>query len=63
MSACSSTLMRRSLRIERRASIASAKEYSEIRPEDASEYYRRNRKKLLEYGRKYREARNVTLSS
>lgn len=39
------------------------KEYGKTHPEYAREYYRRNKEKMLEYGRKYREARSETLSS
>ena len=38
--------------------MAAHKEYGKTHPEHAREYYRRNRKKMLEYGRKYREKTN-----
>jgi hypothetical protein len=39
--------------------LAAHKEYNKIHLNYIREYYRRNRKKLLEYGRKYREARKA----
>jgi hypothetical protein len=39
--------------------LAAHKEYNKTHPEYARVYYLRNREKMLEYGRKYREARKA----